>query len=208
VSTEDHTVRGDHTFEIEVSLADWPDVPLISLPLDVKITHICQSTKLLPPEQYYLIHSEKEQTRYEVLDEFSDRVSEVHGNRDGLSVCGPRIYSIEFQDFERLTFDYFVNLRLAPGARDYFIYDDFLKWDVWEAMPGSPVRNAKLVETYPKVKLQLQRMLFLNPDIFGRQNVTYTASLEHFEEVASSVHSVQIHKFPDCNSDLFNLMRL
>ena len=44
VSTEDMTESGDHTFEIEVYLADWPGVPLIVLPLNVKISHICQTT--------------------------------------------------------------------------------------------------------------------------------------------------------------------
>jgi len=58
----------------------------------------------LPPQQYYLIQNEKEPSRFEVLDEFKDIVSQEYGNKDGLSICGPRVYNIEFREFERMNF--------------------------------------------------------------------------------------------------------
>jgi len=54
----------------------------------------------LPPEQYYLLHNEKEPSRFEVLDEFKDTVSLENGNKDGFSLCGPRVYNIDFKEFE------------------------------------------------------------------------------------------------------------
>jgi len=68
------------------------------------------------------------------------------------------------------------------------------------------MRNAKVVETSPKVKLQLEKFQFYEINKFGRQNLTYTASLEYFPEVVSESHKVQLHNLPACDSSFFELL--
>jgi len=162
----------------------------------------------LPPEQYYLLHNDKEPSRFEVLDEFKDTVSLENGNKDGFSFCGPRVYNIEFKEFELMNFEYFLKLKLIPEKGGSITLQDFLDWDVWVDSPGSTVKNAKVVETSPKVKLELEKLLFLDLNKLGRQNLTYTASLEDFPEVVSESHEVQIYKMPACDSSIFILFGL
>ena len=129
-------------------------------------------------------------------------MSKEYGSKDGLTVCGPRVYNIDFKEFELMNFECLLELKKIPENAGISL-QDFLDWDVWVDSPGSTVRNAKVVETSPKVKLQLERLLFLDANKFGRQNMTYTASLEYFPEVVSESHEVQIYKLPACDSSIF-----
>jgi len=104
---------GDYSFTIEATLSDWPDVDALDFTFDVKVRHICQTTKLLAPAMPdFLVHLEAERERMVTLDQFNDTMSLQFGEKDGLSLCGPRKYTIETGLFEQIDLNYFV-------ARDF-----------------------------------------------------------------------------------------
>ena len=118
---------GDYSFTIEATLSDWPDVDALDFTFDVKVQHICQTTKLLAPAMPdFLVHTETERERTVTLKQFNDTMSLQFGEKDGLSLCGPRKYTIETGLFEQIDLARFFSGEFEMNIQSYSDFVPFI----------------------------------------------------------------------------------